>query len=187
MGIGANRRGPDGDDAGWTGGREFEGLLARLNEAQNADTRDVPIEEEGVLDNADSAIDHSTKGAVESTDKKESLEGNNVIGKEAKPRSKGDTKLKRKRKRCTTEDEEVGAEEAKRRRKEEERGRKERRKAEKVAKKLNITRNSKGGLGDQAQVAVADDVRELVQDTEAVKVTPRYRAYVSVEFSYSLN
>ena len=145
MGIGANRRGHDGDDAGWRGGREFEGLLARLNQAQNADTQEIPVDEEHVPDDNDSAIDTEHK--------------------------------KQKRKRCTVPEDDVDEKEAKRRRKEEKREKKEQKKAKKAAKKLQ---NSNGEHGDQTQMVAADDFRE--QDAEAVKATPRYRAYVFFSF-----
>jgi hypothetical protein len=169
MGIGANRRAPEGDEAGWRGGREFEHLLARLNQAQNADTPDIPIDDGDATDENSSAIGaESTQQPVKGDDdpSEPTVNGKNLEGKTG---GKGDGERKKKRKRSGTEDEETDGKEAKRRRKEEKKRRKEERKAEEASKRLQTSQNSEDGPEEPVSTAV-----------QGMGV-PRYRAYVSVD------
>ncbi|KAF8482225.1 hypothetical protein JB92DRAFT_1687270 [Gautieria morchelliformis] len=163
MGIGANRHAPEGDDAGWRGGREFERLLARLNQAQ-ADTPDIPV------DDGDATGENGSAKGVESI--QQLVKGNddplepNVNGKEGNMETKGDGGRKQKRKRSTTEDEEIDAKEAKRRRKEEKKRKKEQRKAEKATKRPQTSQNFGDGSGEHVSGEPVQGMR-----------VPRYRAH----------
>ena len=205
MGIGANRRGTEGEDAGWRGGRDFEGLLARLNQAQNADTQDIPIDDGNATDTNDSAIIQRKKDAEPMTVKQQVSRHspepriNRKEGKTKKGLGDGEQKKKRKRestedkelepkevkrrrkqekkrKRGSTEDKELYAKEVKRRRKQEKKE-KEQRRAEKAAKKINCSPNSDHGV--EAAVSGTD---KPDQEPETVKTVPRYRAYDYVDY-----
>lgn len=170
MGIGANRRAQGGDDAGWRGAREFDGLLARLNQAQNADTQDIPVDEDATSA-SDSDVDQPTR-STESVVADEPIEvpGNaldtNIIGK----KRKRDTEQKKTKKRkMGTTDGETDSKEAMQRRKEE---KKEQRKAEKAAKKTMKSLDAY----HKDQVTLTGNGDKPGQNTEVVKTTPRVRA-----------
>jgi len=124
LGIGGNRRAPGGDEAGWKGGREFEGLLARLNQARNGDadgndSAPIAIEEARIV----TVVGQHTAGVT----KAESEDGRD---------------FKKKRKRPTMDnDDENNAKETKRKRKEEKRLKKDKKKADKAVKKLKAAKN----------------------------------------------
>jgi hypothetical protein len=162
MGIGANRRGPEGDDAGWRGAREFEGLLARLNQAQNADTQEIPVDDEDAAYANGSVADQPTMGVVanESSGINDHSLDTSING----TRGDAEQKKKKKRKRNTIEDEETDPKEAKRRRKEE---KKEQRKVEKAEKSMKKSHDSE-------QVALTSN--KPAQDTGGIKTMSRVRA-----------
>lgn len=93
MGIGANRRGAD--DAGWKVGRQFDGLLARLNQAQNADGQDASPD--GDLEGGHASKEVKEPEANEKRKRKRSAEdeGEDEDPKEVKRRRKEEKKEKK--------------------------------------------------------------------------------------------
>lgn len=170
MGIGANRRAQGGNDAGWRGAREFDGLLARLNQAQNADTQDIPVVDEDATSANNSDVDQPTRGEPVVADEPIEVPGNaldtSIIGK----KRKRDTEQKKTKKRkMGTTDGETDSKEAMQRRKEE---KKEQRKAEKAAKKTMKRLDAY----HEDQVTLTGNGDKQGQNTEVVKTTPRVRA-----------
>jgi len=168
MGIGANRRGGP-DDAGWKGGHEFEGLLARLNqmnaqEGSQATSDDEAEENEAAMEEAPKADDAEERIADEDEPRKEK-------------------KDKKKRKRSEVEDsEEVDAKEAKRRRKEEKKARKEKERQEKAERKAakKLKKSAKASASSSNSVVVVESTTTIDEVTDVkVKVPggPIYRAH----------
>ena len=153
MGIGANRKG-SGDDAGWRAGREFEGLLARLNRAQEEVLQDNPLDGENMSNDL-------SDGTIEAGDDSE----------EAKKQKEADANTIRKRKRPASQKDEVDARAAKRKRKEE---KKEKKKAEKAAREPK-------DYGDPivTDIKATELPTGASEVLHMVNVVPRYRAYVS--------
>jgi hypothetical protein len=125
MGIGANRKSED--EASWRGGREYENLLARLNQTQKTDSS-AASENEAEQPQSD-AVDEPAEATLEDAPK--------ASGKKEKK--------KRKRSEDDDTDGDVDRQEAKRRRKEEKKARKAKDKREKkekrAAKKLKMALN----------------------------------------------
>ncbi|KAF8588874.1 hypothetical protein K439DRAFT_540963 [Ramaria rubella] len=165
MGIGANRRGPGKDDTDWRGGREFEGLLARLNQAQE-DTPTIP------LDGKEATAVRGTIEHYDDTANDQSLETRNS----AQDESVANMKEKEKKRKRTAVESEVDLKDVKRRRKEEKKEKKEekeKKKAEKATKKWRTGEDSKV----QEQTAESILATPIPETAEAVKTTPRYRAH----------
>ncbi|KIJ51213.1 hypothetical protein M422DRAFT_776510 [Sphaerobolus stellatus SS14] len=160
MGIGANRR--PADEAGWRGGHEFDGLLARLNQINAVGSQPASDDE---------------------SDQQEQPMEVNAQAQENETVEESKKESKKKRKLSEVEDvEDMDPKEAKRRRKEDKKARKEKQKAEKkAAKKLKkALKESKGSKSSSESVIVVDSTTTVDEVTDVkVKTSggPVYRAH----------
>lgn len=163
MGIGANRK--SADEAAWKGGREYDGLLSRLNEIQTQNLR-TTSEDNGVQPQ-DDPMDGVKEEFAEV---------------EAKPSRKSKKESKKKRKRTIDdEDGDVDDKETKRRRKEEKKAHREERrekKEKKAAKKLRKEQTKFQAISS-AIVVSSTSLRGEAEKTTDAKVkataTPIFR------------